>query len=89
MIREQARVGSGLAVLNLSEFAAHFLEGVPIKYESSENAEVYFKRDRDPNKMEVAIRLLREHQSSDSFLLLVVDINGELWLYQQAIKMAT
>ena len=87
VISEQARVGSGFAVLNLSEFAAHFLRGVPIKYEPASNAEAYFKRD--PKKSEVAMRLLREHQRSDSFLLLVVDLNGELWLYQQAIRAAT
>jgi hypothetical protein len=87
VISEQARVGSGLAVLNLSEFTAHFLEGVPIRYEPVSNAEAYFKRD--PGKSEVAMRLLREHQTSDSFLLLIMDLNGELWLYQQATKTAT
>ena len=87
VMNEQARFGRGLAVLNLVEFANHFLQGVPIKYEVASNAEVYFKRD--PSKSEVAMRILREHHSSDFFLLLIVDLNGELWLYQQAVRKTT
>lgn len=51
VISEQARIGHGLAVLSLTEFATHFLEEVPIKYEPASTVEVYFQHD--PSKCNV------------------------------------
>ena len=84
---EYDKIGRGVAVLNLTEFATHFSTGIPIKYEPVSTAETYFKRD--PSKCEAAMQILKAYQPSDFFLLLIADMNGELWLYQQAIKMVT
>lgn len=84
---EHNRIGRGVAVLSLTEFATRFLEGVPIKYEPASAAEAYFQRD--PSKCEAAKRILQVYQPSDFFILLVIDLNGEIWLYQQAMKMTT
>jgi len=84
VLGEYNRMGRGAAVLNLSEFAARFSEGVPIKYEAAPNIEAYFQRDA--SKYEAVQQMLAAYLPSDFFLILVVDINGEIWLYQQAIK---
>ena len=86
VLREYDKIGRGAAVLNLTEFATHFSEGIPIKYEVASTAEAYFQRD--PRKCEAAKQILRAYQPSDFFMLLIKDLNGEIWLYQQAIKTA-
>jgi len=80
------KVGRGAAVLNLPEFAVRVSGGVPIKYEAAPNIEAYFQHDVD--KRTVARQILSDYQPSDYFLLLVVDLNSERWLYQLAIKQA-
>jgi hypothetical protein len=87
VLREYDKIGRGVAVLNLTEFATHFSEGIPIKYELASTAEAYFQRD--PRKSEAAKQILRAYQPSDFFMLLIIDLNGEIWLYQQAIKTTT
>jgi hypothetical protein len=87
VVTEYNRKGRGVAVLNLNEFAARFSGGVPIRYEPASAAEAYFQRD--PSKCEVARRILQVYQPSDFFILLVIDLNGEIWLYQQALKTTT
>jgi len=87
VVTEHNKIGRGVAVLNLTEFANRFLEGIPIKYEPASAAEPYFQRD--PSKCETAMRILQVYQPSDYFILLVIDLNGEIWLYQQAIKTGT
>jgi hypothetical protein len=84
---EYDRLGRGAAVLDLTKFAPRFLEGIPIKYEPASSVEVYFQRD--PGKREAAIQILRAYHPSDFFILLVIDLNGEIWLYQQTIKTMT
>ena len=32
------------------------------------------------------MQILQAYQPSDFFILLVIDLNGEIWLYQQALK---
>ncbi len=87
VVTEYNKIGRGVAVLNLNDFASRFLEGVPIRYEAASAAEAYFQRD--PSKCEAAKRILQAYRSSDFFILLVIDLNGEIWLYQQALKTTT
>jgi len=86
VLAEYNKLGRGAAVLSLTEFATHFLEGIPIKYESASTVEDYFQRD--PSKCKAAMQILRFYQPSDFFILLVIDMNGGIWLYQQAIRTA-
>jgi len=85
--QEYDRVGRGVAVLDLTEFARHFSQGISIKYVEAPTAEGYFQRDRDLGKREAAKRIIQDYQASDFCILLVVDLNGELWLYQQRLRM--
>ena len=87
--REYNRVGRGIAVLDLTEFTRHFSQGIPIKYVEAPVAEDYFQRDRDMGKRETAKRIIQDYQASDCCILLVVDLNGELWLYQQKLRTAS
>lgn len=87
VINEYNRIGRGVAVLSLTKFATRFLEGVPIKYEPASTAEAYFQRD--PSKCEAAMQILQAYQPSSFFILLVRDLNGKIWLYQQALKTET
>jgi hypothetical protein len=87
--REYNRVGHGVAVLDLTEFARHFSQGIPIKYVQAPAAEDYFQRDRDLGKREAAMRIIQNYQASDFCILLVVDLNGGLWLYQQRLRTAS
>lgn len=87
VLTEYNSVGRGAAVLNLTEFATRFLEGVPIKYEPITTAGAYFQRD--PSKYKAGMQILQDYRPSDFFILLVIDLNGELWLYQQTMKTAT
>ena len=87
VVSEYNRIGRGVAVLTLNEFATRFSEGVPIRYEPASAAEAYFQRD--PSKCEAAKRILQVYQPSDFLILLVIDLNGEIWLYQQALKTTT
>ena len=84
VLEEYNKIGRGAAVLKLSEFAVRFSEGVPIKYERASNIEAYFQRDA--SKQKAVQQILATYSPSDFFLMLVVDINGKIWLYQQAIK---
>ena len=87
VLREYDKIGRGVAVLNLTEFATHFSKGIPIKYELASVGEAYFQQN--PRKCEAAKQILLAYQPSDFFMLLVIDLNGEIWLYQQAIRTAT
>jgi len=87
--REYNGVGRGVAVLDLTEFTRHFSQGIPIKYVQAPAAEDYFQRDRDQGKREAAMRIIQDYQASDFCILLVVDLNGELWLYQQRLQTAS
>jgi hypothetical protein len=76
--------GRGIAVLNLSVFASQFSKGIPIKYESESKAVAYFQND--PQIYESFLKILQTYQPTKYFLLLVIELNREFWLYQQAIN---
>ncbi len=81
---EYDKAGRGMALLSLSEFAARFSQGVPLKYESASTVEGYFQRDA--SKLKSIQQTLRDYEPSKFFLILVTDFNGEIWAYQQAMK---
>jgi len=81
---EYKKVGRGMALLSLADFAARFSQGVPLKYEPASTVEGYFQRDAI--KLESVRQTLRAYEPSVFFLILVTDLNGEIWIYQQAIK---
>ena len=81
---EYNKVGRGMALLSLSDFAARFSQGVPLKYESASTVEGYFQRDA--GKLESIRQTVRAYEPSGFFLILVTDVNGEIWAYQQAMK---
>ncbi len=83
---EYKRMGRGASVLSLTEFATHFLEGIPIKYVPISSTKIYFQKD--PGKWEAAVKILQEYQASKFCILLIVDLNGEVWLYQQKLRTA-
>ena len=84
ILSEYNKIGRGAAVLNLTEFTDRFLKGIPIEYVTASTAEAHFQKD--PSKREAAKQILHTYQPSNSFILLIIDLNGEIWLYQQAFK---
>lgn len=86
-IREEYhKQGRGAAVLILSGFAACYSEGVPLEYQPSEKIAARFERDAEMH--EKVQKILEAYQPSNHFLLLVIDLNDELWLYQQVIEIS-
>jgi len=81
---QYSKLGRGVALLDLSEFASRISQGIPIKYVAAPSAKVYFQRD--PGKREAAMKIIQDYQASDFCILLVVDLNKELWLYQQRLR---
>jgi hypothetical protein len=81
---EYNKVGRGMAILRLSEFAARFSKGIPLKYEAAITIESYFQQDA--SKLESIRQTIRAYEPSDFFLILITDLNGEIWAYQQAMK---
>ena len=81
---EYNKVGRGMAMLQLPDFAARFSKGVQLKYESASTIEGYFKQDA--SKLDAIRQTLQAYEPSDSFLILVTDLNSEIWVYQQAMK---
>ena len=81
---EYNKVGRGAALLNLSEFAARFSQGVPLKYKPASTIEDNF--NRDPGKLEEFRHILQAYEPSEYFLILVIDLNDEKWVYQQTMK---
>jgi hypothetical protein len=80
-INEQcAKLGRGGAVLDLLTFATKVTEGVPLDYKDKANFGAMFK---DGPERQKAIGLIDSYQLNDVFLLLIKDINDEIWLYQQ------
>lgn len=81
---EHEKLGRGMALLNLSEFAAHFSQGVQLKYEPASIVEGYFKHDA--SKLQQVQQTLSSYDPLGFFLILVTDLNGELWAYQQKME---
>lgn len=77
-------MGRGAALLSLSDFADQVSSGISLKYESTAVVEGYFKRDS--KNAELIRQALESYDSSISFLILITDLNGEIWVYQQALK---
>ncbi len=86
VVNEYKKIGRGFAVLSLTEFATRSLEGVPIEYKPASTAKAYFQHASD---CEAAMQILQDYQPSDIFILLVIDIIDEIWLYQQTLKTGT
>ncbi|MFN8414344.1 MAG: hypothetical protein U0Z26_18330 [Anaerolineales bacterium] len=80
---EFSNKGRGIVVLNLSEFAAHFSNGIPIKYEPSSTINTYFERDAKYHA--AAMQIIRGYNPSKEFIVLMIDLDGGIWLLQQAI----
>jgi hypothetical protein len=78
--------GRGAAVLNLSEFAASFSEGVPLVYQRGDKVAARFELDVGMCKK--LQKILGSYQPTKYFLLMVIDLNDELWLYQQVMKIS-
>ena len=81
---EFSKYGRGVAVLNLAEFAAHFSNGIPIKYEPSSVVNTYF--ERDTKYQTAALQIVQEYNPSKEFIVLIIDLNGGIWLLQQALQ---
>ncbi len=84
IINEHNKVGRGAALMNLSEFAARFSQGVPLKYEPASVIEDHFKRD--PSNLGPIRQALQTYEPSEFFLILVIDLNSERCVYQQSMK---
>jgi hypothetical protein len=83
VVTEYNKKGRGVAILDLAEFAACFSNGIPIKYEPTSIAESYFLRDSEKHK--AALQILQNYQPSKEFILLIIELDGQLWLYKQII----
>lgn len=83
-IKEQyTKLGRGGAVLDLFAFASNVSGGVPLDYKGKANFVSMVKEGVDRQKV---INLIDSYHPNDVFLLLVKDINGEIWLYEQRIN---
>lgn len=83
-IKEQyAKLGKGGAALDLFTFASNISDGVPLDYKDKTN---FVSMVKDGVERQKVINLVDSYQPKDVFLLLVKDINGEIWLYEQRIN---
>lgn len=76
--------GRGSAKVCLREFSRNFSKGVPLKYQNEELTLNHFTRDE--KKRSVA-KFLSDYDPSTWFLLLIQDLNDELWLYEQKMHL--
>ncbi|MBS4060896.1 MAG: hypothetical protein KG029_10890 [Bacteroidetes bacterium] len=85
--KEYKRICRGVALFYLSGFARNLSQGISITYLSASSAEAHFKGD--PGKREVAMRLIQNYESSKFYILLLIDLNNEVWLYQLKLRIQT
>lgn len=83
-IKEQyEKVGRGGAVLDLFTFGFNMSVGVPLEYKDKTSFIAMFKEGAERQKV---VTFVDSYSSNDVFLLAVIDINGEQWLYEQRLN---
>jgi len=83
VISEYNKKGRGIVILDLVKFSTRFSDGIPIKYEPTSVAESYFLGDSKIHK--TTLQILQNYQPLKEFILLIIELNGEHWLYKQII----